>query len=129
MEAYKYTGVVHQVGKTQTFQSGFAKRALVLREPGESKYPNYAAFEFTRSKDGTRDGTRQLDQLVEGQTVEVSFYLSANESTRTPGQWFTSNRAVKVERVSAEVELPMTNDPSDVGDDMTGVDVADDMPF
>lgn len=128
MEAYKYTGVVHQVGKTQTFQSGFAKRTLVLREPGESKFPNYAVFEFTRSKDGTRDGTRQLDRLIEGQTVEVSFYLSANESRTKPGSWFPSNRAVKVERAGSGVELPM----SQKADDPDGAEpepTVDDMPF
>jgi hypothetical protein len=126
MESYKYRGTVHYISQVQSFASGFAKRMLVLKEQGESKYPNYAAFEFTRSKDGTKDGTKMLDKLLEGMEVEVSFYPSANESKTKPGSWFTSNRAVKLERIgAAEVTIP-TKDDADGGEPEPDLD---DMPF
>ena len=126
MEPYKYTGLVHQIGKTQTFQSGFAKRTLVLMERGDGKYPNYAAFEFTRSKDGTKDGTKVLDRLVEGMMVEVTFYIQANESKTKPGSWFPSNRAVKVERLDAGADSPDDRRPKPPPQPQPDVD---DMPF
>ena len=44
---YKYVGKVHEVGKIQTWPSGFKKRTLVLKTE-DGKYTNYAAFDFTR---------------------------------------------------------------------------------
>lgn len=121
MQTYKYKGTVHYVGKTQTFPSGFAKRTLVLKEPDESKYPNYAAFEFTRSKDGLRDGTATLDNLCVGQTVVVTFAPQANESQKIAGSWFSSNRAIKID-FESEVQTPeipfKDSEAEDLGDDM-----------
>lgn len=126
MEPYKYKGEVHFISPLQTFQSGFAKRTLVLKEAGESKYPNYAAFEFSRSKDGTRDGTRQLDKLLVGEPVEVSFYLDANESKRNPGSWFTSNRGVKVERLAVAKDIELVKDKATQAEPEPTLD---DIPF
>lgn len=128
MEPYKYRGEVHFISPVQTFQSGFAKRTLVLKEQGESKYPNYAAFEFTRSKDGTRDGTKQLDRLLVGEPVEVSFFLDAHESNKTPGSWFSSNRGIKVERlaVAKDIELVKAKAPEPEAEPEPTID---DMPF
>ena len=107
MEPYKYKGRVHYVSPVQSFQSGFAKRTLVLEEEGNSKYQNYAAFEFTRSKDGTKDATKLLDRVCPGELVEVTFRLDANESKSKPGAWFPSNRALKLERLErAEAKAP-----------------------
>lgn len=126
MKPYTYRGTVHQVGKTQTWPSGFAKRTLVLKAEGDGKYPDYAAFEFMRSKDGSRDGTKVLDSLREGEAVEVEFYLTANESKTKPGSWFSSNRAVKVGRVGdgGAPEIPMAAEPPQDAQDDYG-----DIPF
>ena len=124
MQTYKYKGEVHKVLPLQTFQSGFAKRTLVLKDDS-GQYTDYAAFDFTRSKDGSRDGTKQLDRIRPGETVEVTFTLSANESKMKPGSWFPSNRASKVERVGAEKVVIPTKD------DIPVIDAADEeeMPF
>lgn len=109
MSPYVFKGKVHQVGKLQTFPSGFAKRSLVLVEDPTADYPNYAVFDFLKTKNG--DGTMELNRLVEGMTVEVKFYTQANESKKYPGSWFCSNRGASVKVVGEQVELPTTTKP------------------
>lgn len=119
MKAYRFEGTVHQIGELQTWPSGFAKRVLVVREDGDSKWPNFAAFEVTRGKDAAKDRTKELDHLRVGDSVGVDFYVDSRENQNKPGQWFTSNRAVKVERIAQEVEVPL----------MGGGTEMDDVPF
>lgn len=109
-QACTYKGVVHKVGKTVIFPSGFAKRELVTIEDPLGSYKNYAAFEFLRTS--SRDATTLLDGIREGDRVTVKFFPSANESKKTPGVWFTSNRAVSITRdgsFGGEVELLRTD--------------------
>lgn len=134
MEAYKYTGKVKEIGKTQSWPSGFAKRTLVLEQDDGGKYPNYAVFEFVRGKggDSSRDRTRDLDHILPGEEVTVSFFVNANENRNRPGQWFVSLRGVKVERGEQVRDLiegssaPAVAEPPDnIGAETD----ADDMPF
>ena len=128
---YTYTGKVHQIGKTQTFQPGFAKRTLVLVDDPTAKYPNYAAFDFLKTKNG--DGTMELNKLCEGMTVEVKFYIQANESKKYPGSWFCSNRAVGVEKIGEQTELLPTSrpvpHPAEPPASVAADESIDDMPF
>lgn len=131
MSPYTFKGKVHEVGKLQTFQSGFAKRSLVLVEDPNAKYPNYAVFDFLKTKNG--DGTLELNKLVEGMTVEVKFYTQANESKKTNGMWFCSNRGVEIKVVGEQVEIPTTRKPvpppAEPPASVSMDDMPDDMPF
>lgn len=133
-QACTYKGVVHKVGKTVTFPSGFAKRELVTIEDPLGNYKNYAAFEFLRTS--SRDATTLLDGIREGDRVTVKFFPSANESKKTPGAWFTSNRAVSITRdgsFGGEVELlrtDITPKPATIGAPTIDPAQADDeLPF
>jgi hypothetical protein len=65
------TASVHKVLDTQTFESGFTKRVLVLRTTGD--YPKPVPFEFFKDK------TTLLDNLTEGQMVTVHFNVEGSE--------------------------------------------------
>ena len=125
MEAYKFTGRVHSVSQTQTWPSRFAKRTLVLCQEREGgKYKSFLALDFTKSE--RRDNTKMLDNLRQGEAVEVSFYVESREG-KNAGQWFTSCRAVKLERLaSGGVDINLVGvsgkEPEDVEDNT-------DMPF
>ena len=131
MSPYVFKGKVHEVGKLLTFQSGFAKRSLVLVEDPNAQYKNYAVFDFLKTKNG--DGTQELNRLVEGMTVEVKFYTQANESKKNPGSWFCSNRGVELKVVGEQVEIPTSQKsvppPAEPPASVSMDDDPDDFPF
>lgn len=88
---FEYTGTVHHIGPTQKFASGFTKRVLVCVNYGNSKYPDYAVFDFIK------DRTAKLDEVIVGEQVKVRFFLSGNESKSNPGQWFSSAQGLSCE--------------------------------
>ena len=59
-------------------------------------------------KSTKHDDTRLLDNLRQGEAVEVSFFIDSREG-KTAGQWFTSARGVKIEKLAGtgggEVDL------------------------
>lgn len=128
---YEFTGKIHYIGRTQTFPSGFAKRTLVLVQDAESRYPDYAAFDFLRTKNA--DNTADLNRFAVGQTVKVKFYVSASESKKSPGSWFVNTKAVGIEAVggAATATQPAPLLPTG-GQDANAADCdgfSDDLPF
>jgi len=71
MSELKLTAPVYKVLDTQTFDSGFSKRTLVLKTTGD--YPQTIPFEFFKDK------TALLDNLEEGQVVTVYYNLQGSE--------------------------------------------------
>jgi hypothetical protein len=67
----KITAPVYKVLETQTFDSGFTKRTLVLKTTGD--YPQTIPFDFLK------DNVNKLDNIAEGQLVTVSYDLRGNE--------------------------------------------------
>lgn len=121
---YEYTGKIHYIGRTQTFPSGFAKRTLVLVQNAESRYPDYAAFDFLRTKNA--DSTADLNRFAVGQTVTVKFYVAASESKKSPGSWFVNTKAVAIEAAGGATALPVSApQPTDDACDAE----QDDLPF
>jgi len=80
------TAPVHKVLDTQTFESGFTKRVLVLKTTGD--YPQTIPFEFTK------DRTALLDNLQEGQIVTVHYDIRGNEYN---GKFYCNLTAWKVD--------------------------------
>ena len=66
----KVRGVVHLIEETKTYGSkGFRKRLVVL-EQDNGRFTNYVPVEFTH------EGCDSVDELKEGDEVEVSYRLS-----------------------------------------------------
>lgn len=127
----KFKGTIHRIMPVETFQSGFRKRNVVIKtEDGQSKYPDYALFEFVKFSSGTSDATAIPDGFREGDTVTVDFYLTARESKAKPGQWFGSCRAVAMAREGAADPVNLVGDVPDVPDAPADADAAvDELPF
>ena len=64
-------GKIKVINETQTFDSGFQKREIVVTT--EETYPQDIKLEFTKDKCSI------LDQYKVGQDVKVSFNLRGNE--------------------------------------------------
>ena len=64
-------GVVEKVFETQTFDSGFQKRILVINTGGD--YPQMIPVEFVKDKCDILDG------LVKGQQVVAAVNIKGNE--------------------------------------------------
>ena len=124
MKPYTFTGRVHRVYPVQTFSSGFKKRLVVLEEP-DAKYPTFVAFEFLKDK------ADSVGNLRQGEPVSVEFYPEAHENPKKEGQWFSSNKAVKLEKMVGsangdEVELVKAKAPEPEAEPEPTID---DMPF
>lgn len=89
--SFTYHGTVHEVGKLQTFASGFKKRELVCRTQN-GEYTDYAVFE------AKKDLADRLATLHPGASVRVTFVLNAREWDGPKGKrWFGGATALKVE--------------------------------
>lgn len=72
-------GKIKVINETQTFDSGFTKREIVITTPGE--YPQDIKFEFIKDK------CEVLNQYKVGQDVSIAFNLRGNEYQ---GKYYTS---------------------------------------
>ena len=104
--AYEATGTVYKVLPTETFDSGFRKRVLVLATDEDGDYPQFVPFEFTQ------DNTSKLDGVSVGQTATVKFDLRGREWTSKEGvtKFFGSLQAW---HVKAEGDAPVGGAPDD----------------
>lgn len=74
----KVRGKIHLIEETKTFGSkGFRKRTLVL-EQDKGSFVNFVPIDFTR------DDCDRLDDLHEGQEIEVTFRLNGRRWQRDP---------------------------------------------
>lgn len=86
MSELKLTAPVYKVLDTQTFDSGFSKRTLVLKTTGD--YPQTIPFEFFKDK------TALLDNLEEGRVVTVYYNLQGSEYK---GKFYTNLNGWKID--------------------------------
>lgn len=122
------TGKVTKIFDTQTFQSGFKKREMVVTT--EEQYPQPIAIEFLQEK------TDLLNTLNVGDQVKVSINLRGREWTNPEGvvKYFNSIVGWRFEKINAEngdntgaMSSPETFN-SQI-DDISGGDDVDDLPF
>lgn len=74
----KIEGVVHFIDETKTYgQKGFRKRLVVL-EQDNGRFTNYIPIEFTN------DDCQSVDDLNEGDEVEVAYRLNGRKWQRDP---------------------------------------------
>ena len=116
-EKLTISGVVKHVGETQEFgTNGFCKREFVVVT--DEKYPQEIPFEVVK------DRCRELDALVPGSQVEVSFNLRGREYN---GKWYVNLQAWRWEVGAA----PATGGAGPAGAEPEQADDAglDDLPF
>ena len=89
-------GTVHEVMETQTFESGFQKRVLVIKTEDE-KYPQTIPVEFVKDK------TSLLDGLQRGQAVIACVNLRGNEYN---GKYYCNITGWKLESAAAPAPTP-----------------------
>jgi hypothetical protein len=76
MSQSKVEGIVHLIEETKEVgQRGFRKRLVVLEQPGE-RFTNYIPIEFIQ------DGCDTVDDLSEGDKVEITYKLSGRKWQR-----------------------------------------------
>lgn len=83
-------GTIYKIGETETFDSGFTKRLLVVESEGE--YPQKIPMEFVKDK------TSILDTYKVGDKVKVSINLRGNEYQE---KFYLSAQAWKIEKVES----------------------------
>lgn len=122
------TGKVKKVFDTQTFDSGFRKRELIVTT--EEQYPQPIKIEFLQ------DNIELLNNLKEGDFVKVSINLRGREWTNKEGVigYFNSivgwrlEKMVAQDKTAATTELP-PKPPGDMVNDNTVDEEMDDLPF
>lgn len=98
----KVEGKIKLVGATQTFDSGFTKRQLVLTT--FEQYPQDIAIDFVKDK------TSLLDPLQVGESKSVSINIRGNEYN---GKYYVNLQGWRVEDVAEETpaqEQPIGNE-------------------
>lgn len=120
------TGRVKKIFETQTFDSGFRKRELIVTT--EEQYPQHISIEFLQDK------VDLLNDIIEGAAVKVSINLRGREWTNPEGvtRYFNSIVGWRLEKLdgqstSAPVDMPAVP-PVDMSSDSKGEDF-DDLPF
>lgn len=125
---YEYTGVVEEVGKTQSFGSnGFTKREIIIGNDidSQSRYPNPVKFTFKK------DNCTLLDGIDKGQRAKVRFAIDGRRWEGQKGvQYFVDLTGLKIEILnqdgSSTEPVPA---PAEPAADAAGMDELDDMPF
>ena len=97
MSAFKMKGVIKVIRPTQQVSDKFSKREFVVTDSSDDKYPQDIMFELTQDK------TSLLDNVMEGQEVEVSFNLRGREWKSPQGdvKYFNTLNAFKLDTIGA----------------------------
>ena len=70
---YELTGKIKRIGELQTFASGFAKREVVVEQPGGERGPIPTPVVFKG------DDVSLVDTLAKGSEVKVCFSIEGRE--------------------------------------------------
>jgi hypothetical protein len=124
MSIHKETGTVIFVGQTQTIGSkGFEKRSFVIEEENSKGFTEQMAFEFHG------DGCVKLNDIREGDRVEVSFVVKSREWKEN---WYTNCKALYVKREGADQSRPgeAKQEQQTAGAESSDIDeMEDNLPF
>lgn len=109
--AYELNGTVKEIFDTQTFDSGFSKRAFVVTSDAD-KYPQDIQFECLKER------IELIDKINKGDKVTVSFDINGREWN---GKYFVNLVAWKIDSNSgggvADDDTPPLPDPDEDFDD------------
>lgn len=111
--AYELNGTVKEIFDTQTFDSGFSKRAFVVTSDAD-KYPQDIQFECLKER------IELVDKLSKGDKVTVSFDINGREWN---GKYFVNLVAWKIDsaagggQAASDDEPPMPDPDEDFDDE------------
>jgi len=108
--SYKFEGTVKVVNETQTFDSGFKKREIIITSQ-DDKYPQDVKFEFLK------DDVDKLNDLNSGDNVVLDFNLRGNEYN---GKYYVNLNGWNIGKQD-KTDVSVPNIPDMSGDD--------DLPF
>lgn len=103
---FKMEGILKVIRPTAQVTEKFTKREFVLNIPHD-QYPQDIAFQLTQKN------VDQLDDMSEGDSVEVSFRIRGREYE---GRYFNNLEAWRVVRMSASAEPIVTEVANDEED-------------
>jgi len=106
-EQYKITGVVETVLPTQSFDSGFQKRVIVVNTGGE--YPQHVPIEFIKDK------VNVLDAFHDGTPVTIYFNVRGNEYN---GKYYCNLQGWKIESPAMTQQAPQQPAQQSAGDEI-----------
>lgn len=103
MNKFELKGQVHSIKPTQTFDSGFSKREIVLLLTGEDvnpEYPDFVQFEFIKDK------CDKLDGYTVGQEVIISFNIGGRlwDSPQKGELCFVALKAWNIKALSQPIQ-------------------------
>ena len=109
-------GTIRRIGKTETFESGFQKRELVLLT--DEQYPQPISIEFLQDK------TALLDQVKEGDKVKIGINIRGREWTSPDGQvkYFNSIIGWRLDKANQDTKPAPAEDKN-------GFEKEGDLPF
>ena len=105
---YKFQGTVKEIMKTQTWDSGFKKREIIITST-DDKYPQDVKFEFLK------DSALILDNVNIGDEVIINFNIRGNEYN---GKYYVNLNGQSIDGVSAIKELETSTSNNDVDEDI-----------
>jgi hypothetical protein len=105
--SYKFEGTVKLVNETQTFDSGFKKREIIITSD-DDKYPQDVKFEFLK------DDVDKLDTFKPGDRAVVDFNLRGNEYN---GKYYTNLNGWNIVQGQGEGVIPSIPSIPDAEDD------------
>ena len=93
MSELKIIGTIKQIGKVETFDSGFIKREFILTT--EEQYPQHIMVEFVQDK------TDLLNNFQVGQMIKISINLRGREWVNPQGEtkYFNSIQGWRIENL------------------------------
>lgn len=91
----KVIGKLYSIQPVQQVTDAFKKRVFILEYSENAEYPEYISFELIK------DRCDILDNLQEGQKVEVSYNLKGKKWTNSEGvtKYFNTLQAWQISRV------------------------------
>lgn len=125
MSDAKVRGFVHLIEETKTYgKKGFRKRLVVL-EQDNGRFTNYVPVEFTH------DGCDSVDELKEGDEVEVTYRLSGRrwqKDANSEVKFFLNAEATSFQVLGAGGNSAAPSGANDAFD-AAAVDDDDEAPF
>jgi len=116
-------GKIYQIFKTQKVSETFKKREFVVEYRENPQYPEFLKFEVIQEK------CEMLDNLKDGQEVDVYFNLKGREWTNPKGEkvYFNSLQAWKIDVADGNGSQQSYNPPDE--DDLMSFSDDDVLPF
>lgn len=124
MSDAKLRGKIHFIDETKTYgQKGFRKRMVVL-EQDNGRFTNYIPVEFTH------DGCDSVDELNEGDDVEITYRLNGRKWQKDPNsevKYFLNAEAMSFKVQAGGADSSSSGDANDAFAEAAYDD--DDVPF